>query len=60
MILFKRIVRLRQLMGTKFLFHIVHYTGLDKLSTLAENPGQNIRGQAVLAKLSVAKLSGHQ
>ena len=54
------------------LFHNVHivfppdlptfafnYTGLAKLSTLAENFCQNVRGQTVLAKLSVAKLSGH-
>ena len=33
--------------------------GLAKLSPLAENLGQNVRGQTVLAKLSVAKLSGH-
>ena len=36
-----------------------NYTGLAKLSPLAENCGQNVRGQTVLAKLSVAKLSGH-
>ena len=30
---------------------------MAKLSSPAENLGQNVRGQSVLAKLSVAKLS---
>ena len=33
------------------------FPGLAKLSTQAENLGQNVRGQSVLAKLSVAKVS---